>query len=238
MNIAEPTQGLLAKEFLLRPDVLTTALVGLIVLILIFRSVFGSKRNGAKADIALLLGPCDAGKTSLFLTWSMPGKLQKTVTSQSANRGRVLPNCALEIVDYPGHPRLWHGALAMLPRVHKIVYLIDSSAVDVKSVSENLYDLMVSKNLRDDCKLLICRNKTDSRKKIICEDDLVKSINSEIEKLRKSRAQSLDGEQENYLGLVDEDFDLRTHAPISVAFASSSVKSKRIEEIESFLEAA
>ena len=238
MNISEATQWTLSKEFVQRPDVVITALVGLLLLVLIFRTVFSGKRNGSKGDIALLLGPCDAGKTSLFLSWSMPGKLQKTVTSQSPNRGRVLPNCALEIVDYPGHPRLWHGALSMLPRVHKIVYLIDSSAVDVKSVSENLYDLMVSKNLREDCQLLICRNKTDSRKKIISQDDLVKSINSEIEKLRKSRAQSLDGEQENYLGLVDEEFDLRTHAPISVAFASSSVKSKKIDEIESFLEAA
>lgn len=225
-------------ELFQRIDVLVTLIVVILATVFLLRKcLVGYSSNRARGDLALILGPCGSGKTSLFMHWSLPGSKVKTVTSQSPNRGKVLTGCPLEIVDFPGHPRLWHGALSLLPRSQKIVYMIDSTSTDLKVVAESLYDIFVARGLRSDCKLMICRNKTDLSKSCMSESDIVSTLTSEIEKLRKSRSQALDGENahEQYLGVLDEPFDISLHAPIDVTFGSSSVTTNKIAEIESFL---
>ena len=208
-----------------------------IVLLQVFSSTSGKKVSRKRGDIALIIGPCGAGKTTLYYKWSLPGQKVKTVTSQTALRGKVLTGSSLEIVDYPGHPRLRHGAHALLPRAQKIVFLLDATSDDFKSVSEQLYDLLVAKELRADAKLLLCRNKTESSK-ARSESTILKALNDEIEKLRHARSQHLDGENadlDQYLGVSDEVFDIKAHCPVDVAFGSVSAMKGNIADIESFL---
>jgi signal recognition particle receptor subunit beta len=221
-----------------RIDIIVAVIViAFATMLLLRKCVFGKSSNRTRGDLALVLGPCGSGKTTLFMRWSLPNSQVKTVTSQSANRGKVLTGCPLEIVDFPGHPRLWHGALSLLPRAQRVVFIIDATSSDMKAVAESLYDIFVAQGLRDDCKLMICRNKTDISKSCVSESQLVNTINTEIEILRKSRPQALDGENghDQYLGVLDEPFDISLHAPIDVSFGSSSVAKNKIAEIESFL---
>ena len=200
------------------------------------RWTFSAVTRSKKGDLILLLGPCGAGKTSLFYKWSEPSLTRPlTVTSQSANRGNFFNH---QVIDYPGHPRLWHGVLALLPKTSRIVYLLDATAdeTQLKPIAENLYDLLVSKHLQSSrCRMLICLNKTDASKKSL-QETLV-ALNKEMDTLRTSRAQELEGDNaaDQFLGFEDEPFDLKEHAPIKVEFGTCSVLKSRISEIETFI---
>ena len=218
---------------------LVVAIVATIVAtILLFRLLFASKGQSLpRPDLALFLGASGAGKSALFYHWSMPGSQVKTVTSQSPNRGRVLQTCPLEIIDFPGHASLWHGAVALLPRAGRIVYLIDATAdtAALKAIAENLFDLLTAKALRSDTRLMICRSKTDA-KAAKSESAILKILNSELELLRNSRAKALDASEANWLGVDDEKFDLKSHCPVDVTFGESSVKTGNVVDIETFLQ--
>ena len=219
-------------------EIITALLLVLLVSLLLVRIVFARKASHRTPDLILLLGGCGSGKTSLFYRWSSPGHKIATVPSQTANRGKVLPNSTLEVVDYPGHPRLRTGLAPLLARAGKIVYLVDAAAgIDsLKAVAEDIFGLLVAKTLRPDAQLLVCCNKADLPR-AQSPSAVEKILNAEIERLRTSRTQELEGENaaDNYLGVDDEKFDIRSHAPVPVSFATCSVATGRIEDIESFL---
>jgi len=210
----------------------------LLVSILLFKLMSSTTKSltSKKGSLALIMGPSGSGKTALFYKWSMPEIKVKTVTSQALQRGKVLACSSLEIVDYPGHPRLGLGVLSLLDKAQKIVFLLDTSAGDFKLAAEQLYELLVAKELRPDAKLMICRNKTDL-KESKSEQAIVRILNEELEKLRNSRTQHLEGEHptEQYLGVSDEKFDLMIHSPVDVVFGSISVSKGKVEDVEMFL---
>jgi signal recognition particle receptor subunit beta len=222
-------------------ELVVTLVVVVLVTIVLLQTLTSKGAKGfsgrSRGDIALIIGPCASGKTTLFYKWSLPDQKIKTVTSQAPMRGKILRDCPLEVVDYPGHPRLRHGVNSLLPRSQRIVFLIDATNEDYKSMSEQLYDLLVARDLRHDAKLLICLNKTESPK-AKSESAVVNAINQEIEKLRHARSQQLDAdsaETDQYLGVSDEPFDIKAHCPVDVEFGSVSVLKGKIDVIESFL---
>ena len=199
--------------------------------------------SGSSDTAVLLLGPCGSGKTSLFSHLRARPR-PDTVTSQTVNRTVICLDekknqQKIEIIDYPGHPRLWAGAASIVPKVSKIIYLVDACKDPscLKRVAEHLYDLLVLKNLPRSARMLICRNKTDGS--VLIDDECLEAtLNKEIDLLRKSRAQELEGENaaDQFLGFDDEHaFDLKIHAPISIDFGSCSVVKSRISDIEKFL---
>ena len=239
MELAQILKG--ASWVELAATILVVLIATLYLLRWTYRFFFSNDSRHESDGIILLLGPCGSGKTSLFYLWSRSDsgsqKPLLTVTSQSVNRGHVLPE-NLEVVDYPGHPRLWHGALSLVPRAHKIVFLIDatSNINTLKLVAESIYDVLVVKELSPSTRVLICRNKTDL-KSAISQEDLVATLNKQIETLRKSRAQELEGDNaaDQFLGFDDEPFDLTLHSPISIEFGACSVRKGKIGDIERFL---
>ena len=205
-------------------ELIVATLVILVSFIILVRLILSSSKSRGP-DITLITGPCGSGKTLLFHHWQSPEIKIKTVTSQCVNRGKVFGKN--EIVDYPGHPRLRGGLIGFLPRANKIVFLVNE---DLKSASELLYDILVTKSLRPSSKMLIC---TDSTKNI---DSLVKNLNAQMELLRTSRMQGeLEGDIDQYLGVDGEAFDLRTHSPIIVQFGTASVANGQVDDIESFI---
>ncbi len=210
----------------------------IIILVTLFLLVKTRKGSKGLSDVTLLMGPSGSGKTSLFYSWALKGtKDIKTVTSQSINRGMFLDKCDTEVIDCPGHPRLKIMGLKFVPRAKNIVYLIDGNDPEsIRSAGEQIYDILIAKGLRASTRMLLCKNKTDAQK-CVSTERMLELINSEIEKLRTSRAQELEGDNavDHYIGEEGEPFDILTHAPIDVQVASSSVKKRQTSEIESFL---
>ena len=149
--------------------------------------------SNSSETAVLLLGPCGSGKTSLYSHLRARPRAD-TVTSQTVNRTIICldEKKKVEIIDYPGHPRLWAEAASIVPQVSKIIYLVDAckDPCCLKRVAENLYDLLVLKNLPRSTRMLICRNKTDGSV-LINQESLETTLNKEIDLLRKSRAQEL-----------------------------------------------
>jgi signal recognition particle receptor subunit beta len=218
----------------------TAAALILVTLIIFFRFVRTGRSIGylANPEVDLLMGPSGSGKTSLFFSWELKdGKLAKTVTSQTTNRSRFGGSLQRDIVDCPGHPRLRPMGSKMVPRANRIVFLIDGADKEsMRSAAEYLYDIFTAKKLQPKTRMLVCRNKTDS-KQCVSQENMVATINSEIEKLRHSRAQELEGDNaiDQYIGVDGEEFDILKHSPIEVVVGSASVKLRQIQEIERFL---
>jgi signal recognition particle receptor subunit beta len=227
------------KEVLSRYDSSTNleifaAILVLIISFVILYRLTSTSRSGGP-DVTLLLGPCGAGKTAMFFKWQSPKLKIKTVTSQSINRGFVLGKN--EVIDYPGHPRLRGGLSTLIPRARRIVFVVDSASSDeeFKSAAELLYDIFVTKDLRPDTQMLIACNKSDLQGGHSCRE-VEKNLNIHIELLRRSRMQGeLEGDNsiDQYLGVDDEAFDLRTHSPLKIEFASTSLK--KLDDIEFFI---
>lgn len=226
------------KDLVSREAIVIALVIVLITILMMFSTRSGRNRVSGGPEVVLLMGPSGSGKTSLFYSWALPGaKNVRTVTSQSLNRSTFKDKCEYEVIDCPGHPKLRVMGLKFIPRAKYIVYLIDGSdAESIKGASEYVYDIFVTKGLRPTTKMLLCRNKTDVPQSMTNER-MVELMNGEIEKLRTSRAQELEGDNalDNYIGVEGEVFDILKHAPIDVQVGSASVKKGQISEVESFL---
>lgn len=209
--------------------VLVQIVFAILLLVVTVYYLFVSKRKPARKTV-LIVGPCGSGKTALLYHWSLKKRVQ-TVTSQTANRWG-------EIVDFPGHPKLRMGALNLIPQTRRIVYLVDGGCTkeSLKLVAENVYDILTHKKLGKYTKMLICSSKSDLPN-ARTPQELENILNLEIETLRKSRAQELEGDNagDHYIGVDDEIFNLRKHSPIDVEFGKCSVKNKELDVINEFI---
>lgn len=196
----------------------------------------GKKRAVARGDAVLLLGPCGAGKTALF--YALRGKpVPDTVSSLAVNSGSLdVAGAPRPLTDFPGHQRLKAKAMQEVKAARCVVYLIDSTEKQqIRDAAEQLYDLLTYQELIDRrTPILVCASKRDlptSRKETQVEDELTR----EIERMRKSRLQTLDGEDaaDHFLGVEGEAFRF-AHAPVRVDFAAVSVP-KDLAPIRDFL---
>jgi len=140
----------------------------------------------------------------------------------------VLADIPYEIVDYPGHPRLRAGAHSLIPRAHKIVYMIDSNdTASLKSVSENIFDIFTLDSLSPKTQFMICLNKCDIATSKDMEE-ILNIMNKEIESLRKSRP-------DDFVGIEGESFDIMIHAPVPMIIGAASVTKGKLDEVDKFL---
>ena len=89
--------------------------------------------SGPRGAGILIVGPCDAGKTTLFLQLRDRSTRNGTVASMTINEADVnLPSdkssaAPVHIVDIPGHPRLRNHLFdVQAPSARAIVFLVDS----------------------------------------------------------------------------------------------------------------
>jgi signal recognition particle receptor subunit beta len=203
-------------------------LITLMVLVL-FSGMTGKKkkkgRSAKRGDNVLLLGPCGSGKTACFFALR-GGDVPETVSSLDVNRAAAqIGGEERLVVDFPGHQRYKSKAMDEVKNARCVVYLIDSTEKQhLRDAAEQLYDLMTFQELIDRrIPLLVVANKKDipgARKETQVEDELRR----EIERMRKSRVQTLDGDDaaDQFLGIEGEQFKF-DHAPTPVSFVAASI---------------
>jgi len=89
--------------------------------------------SGPKGDSVLLMGPCDSGKTTLFLQLRDGALRTSTVASMQPNEASIRlrsdktrSSRPVHLVDIPGHPRLRRDFDRYVSSARGVVFLVDS----------------------------------------------------------------------------------------------------------------
>eukprot|EP01080_Neovahlkampfia_damariscottae_P005525 gene5525-9342_t len=223
--------------------IIVAILILLIVLYVIKLSLF---KKTTKKDTLLLLGTANTGKTALFFKLKA-GSLFKTYTSTKVNdevfelqKNKEEKDMKYHVVDIPGHQSIRKNQLKHFIGITKsIVFLIDSFDVmsNQNEVAEYIYDLFTNEVVvKNRIPILFVCNKMDIA--ILKSDAIKKQLQSEIEKIRKTRKaqpDSIDGTEVNELDILEgEKFNFDKHSPVEFKFLDVSVaKSKNYDVLYS-----
>eukprot|EP00629_Pelagomonadales_sp_RCC1024_P003913 CAMPEP_0119270024 /NCGR_PEP_ID=MMETSP1329-20130426/7187_1 /TAXON_ID=114041 /ORGANISM="Genus nov. species nov., Strain RCC1024" /LENGTH=271 /DNA_ID=CAMNT_0007270029 /DNA_START=79 /DNA_END=890 /DNA_ORIENTATION=- len=193
------------------------AAVGAFALAALAMASGGSKK---KKPAALLLGPCGAGKTTLYHRL-VDGEAVDAVMSMQAAEGMAGDQ---RVVDFPGHHRLRGPLGAELKRATSIVFVFDASnaAATAKAAAEVLYAVLTGG--REVPVLVLCNKsdvpgaKTPARVKLI--------LAAELETLRKTAGAigAIDGDDAPRATLETggRHFNFDTHSPCPISFLAFS----------------
>lgn len=152
--------------------------------------------SGPRGASVLIVGPSDAGKTTLFLQLRDRSTGKGTVASMQPNEADIkLPSDKpsarpIHIIDIPGHPRLRTVFDVHAPSARGVVFLVDSVDFMPKKseVAEQLYDVITHPVIagRRVPVLLAC-NKADAGVKAHTVDFIRKRLEKEIDTMRSTR---------------------------------------------------
>jgi len=188
------------------------------------------------------MGPCDAGKSLMFLRL-VHKQFALTCSSVKDNKGHFIAKIKdkiLTVVDIPGHERLRtqyldeYGASAL-----GVVFVVDSSTISRKTVAdvaEFLYTILTDPIVFKNCpRVLIACNKQDHD--LAKRHTAVKSmLETEINTLRKTRSGALEstsddsGSDDIFLGREDRDFEFSHMGAFKVSFAECNGKTEEGED--------
>ncbi|PXF43558.1 Signal recognition particle receptor subunit beta [Gracilariopsis chorda] len=235
-------------------DFIMDAIVITAVLLLL-SLLFIPLRSKDKRDTLLLVGISgesdspSVGKTSLF-TVLRDGVFPKygTVPSMQPNQAQIwLPatNLLVNLVDYPGHPRLLYKLTEHLSRAKGIVFVVDGEMFTAQARRDAalLHDVLTNPVVANKATpVLIFINKTDAQK--CAKEATVKvRLQAELDRVRTASASRLrsvgaegkeEGEEERaFLGFENEAFCFE-HAASPVSIASGSAQELDVEGILEF----
>lgn len=235
-------------------DVIIDAIV-VTAILLILSLIFIPLRSKDKRDTLLLVGISgesdspSVGKTSLF-TVLRDGVFPKygTVPSMQPNQAQIwLPdtNLLVNVVDYPGHPRLLYKLTEYLSRAKGIIFVVDGELFTAQARRDAalLHDILTNPVVANKATpVLIFINKTDAQK--CAKETIVKvRLQAELDRIRIASASTLrsvgaegkeEGEEERaFLGFENEAFCF-DHAASPVSFASGSAQELDVEGIVEF----
>ncbi|KAI9251605.1 signal recognition particle receptor beta subunit-domain-containing protein [Sporodiniella umbellata] len=208
--------------------------------ILIILTVLWLKRYVSKETkkTILLMGACDAGKTSLY-TLLRFDENRPTVSSMKENEGSlIVSGKTLDLVDLPGHERVRFRFLDFLPVARCIVFMIDSTTINrqIRPVSEYLYDILVKvQGQYQFMPLLIACNKSDLITALPIEK-IKPMLESELNRLRATRTARVEQseEEDSFIGYEGEDFNFK-QLENETTFVPCSVKNKNIKEVQNWI---
>lgn len=223
--------------------ILVVAYMALQVLQGLTKSALQKRRT--RGQLALLLGQCGAGKTSIFFRLR-DGEEVQTVSSLKPLKDtfQLRPQedaetfGPIEVVDYPGHQRLRGKVAEILKDARCILYVVDSEDKQrLKDVAENLYEILTHPDILElHTPILLACNKVDLATarpdKFILDE-----IDREMEQMRLSRAATLEGQDQadSYLGIEGEKFKLLEHSPCPIQTCRISAKKLQLEPLYDFL---
>ncbi|EFN54587.1 hypothetical protein CHLNCDRAFT_59704 [Chlorella variabilis] len=212
---------------------------------------------GPKGNVVLLVGPCNAGKTTLFHQLAEGSTHLGTVASMQANEaeGPLASEKAagapaarpVRLVDIPGHPRVRGQVERYAGGAAGVVFVVDS--VDFMprktEAAEQLYEVLSQAGLaRRRVPLLLACNKQDQGSKAHTLDFIRKRLEREIDQMRGTRGSLGDvggggGGGAAQLGVRGEPFTFESHARargVRVTTATlSAVDKGGVAEVEAFI---
>jgi len=225
-------------EDVIQGNVVTLSVILSILVVFLTILFFFVRGSSKKRSTILLMGPCDAGKSLLFLRL-VHKQFAMTCTSMKENKGHFIAKIKdkiLTVLDIPGHERLRtqfldeYGSSAL-----GIVFVVDSSTISrltVRDVADFLYtilsDPVVFKNKP---RVLVACNKQDhdmAKRQTAVKSMLETEINT-LRKTRSGRLESIDGDSGSdsiYLGLQDRDFEFSHMGSFKVSFAECNAKTE------------
>jgi len=223
--------------------VLVVAYMALQVMQGLTRGMLQKRRT--RGQLALILGQCGSGKTSIFF------RLREGTEVQTVSSLKVLKDSfelqpqedaekfgPVEVVDYPGHQRLRGKAAEMLKEARCILYIVDSEDKQrLKDVAEHLYEILTHPDILElHTPILLACNKVDLAT-ARPEKFILDEIEREMEQMRTSRAATLEGQDQadSYLGIDGEKFKLLEHSPCPVQMCRISAKKLQLEPLYDFL---
>jgi len=225
-------------EDVVKGNVLTLSIV-LSILVVFLTVVFILRGSSKRRSTILLMGPCDGGKSLMFLRL-VHKCFAMTCSSQKDNKGHfIAKDKILTMVDIPGHERLRaqyldeYGGSAL-----GIVFVVDSSTISRKTVAdvaEFLYTILTDPMIFKNCpRVLIACNKQDHD--MAKRQTAVKSmLETEMNTLRKTRSGRLESTSDDFssdsifLGREDRDFEFSHLGAMKVSFAECVGKSEAEE---------
>lgn len=224
-----------------------------LVIVLFLLAILRVFASGPRGVAVLIVGPCDAGKTTLFLQLRDRSTGKGTVASMHPNEADVkLPYDKasarpIHVVDIPGHPRLRHVFDVHAPSARGVVFLVDSVDFMPKKaeVAEQLYDVLTHPVIAGRrLPVLLACNKADAGAKAHTVDFIRKRLEKEIDGMRSTRgALGGDGAASQAAALSSGSGGLFTFealatvgkGPIVTCAAVSAVDSGGISDVEAFL---
>ncbi|KAA1479209.1 P-loop containing nucleoside triphosphate hydrolase protein [Dentipellis sp. KUC8613] len=123
------------------PGLVTESLFLLLIIVATY-ALWMWAQTHARTGVVLLLGPTDAGKTSILSSLIYRQVLHTHVSLQTNISSILLPNGhTLPVIDVPGHPRMRGQFQEYLSNARAVVFVVDASNVSRigPSVAEHLH---------------------------------------------------------------------------------------------------
>jgi signal recognition particle receptor subunit beta len=226
------------------PEVLVAVLLVLITTVILFGiRLVGRGKRGTQV---LLAGPCNSGKTTLFLQLRYGSATAPTVASMAENettcafkddRGRS--TAPVKVVDIPGHHSSKHRLEKQLGDALAVVFVIDAVDINPHKVeaAELLYEVLFHPSVAARrVPLLIACNKMDLEDQAHSVDFIRRTLEKQLETMRKTKTARIgqDLARHGTAGGADKIFSfagLRN----KVAFGSISALKADIKELHGFV---
>lgn len=237
----EPT----GVEPLLNLDLPTPVGVAIVVVLLtILVGIWLSRRSKSRANSVLIMGPVNAGKTTLFLELKEGGHRNGTVTSMEQNEDTFVPNKAgikkpVHFVDIPGHPRLINVFEQYMGGAAGVIFVLDAAdfLAHGRAIAEQLWALISHPQFSSRrVPLLIACNKYDLGTKAHTDSFIEKRLQREIEEVRSTHS-SLEGDAAAArIGKADESFSFQQlKSKVGIAKISAKLGGSEVEPVYDFI---
>ncbi|GMH44223.1 hypothetical protein BSKO_12157 [Bryopsis sp. KO-2023] len=226
-------------------DIPTPVAVALVVVILtILVGTWLSRRSKSRANSVLIMGPVNAGKTTLFLELKEGGHRNGTVTSMEQNEDTFVPNREgikkpVHFVDLPGHPRLINKFENYMGGTVGVIFVLDAADFldNGRAIAEQLWTVISHPQFSSRrVPLLIACNKYDLGTRAHTDGFIEKRLQREIDEVRSTHS-SLEGDAgAPSVGKGNEGFLFQQlKSKVAIAKISAKLGGKEVEPVYDFI---
>ncbi|XP_059613281.1 signal recognition particle receptor subunit beta [Phlebotomus argentipes] len=221
------------------PDTATLIYTLIAVFITIVLLYVYKKKKTSRTDV-LLMGLCEAGKTSVF-TRLIYREDRETFTSIKENiADYTSKNGFVRIVDIPGHERLRGKFDEFKHQARGVVFVVDSVSVQksIRDVADYLYTVLLEPAIASLPFLILCNKQDETMAKSagVIKSMLEKELNL-VRSTRKNQLESVDSSAKSnvFLGKQGKDFEF-IHISQYVDVLECSVKNQDIGSLTDWLD--
>lgn len=216
------------------------------LLVIVLTALFLFYRRRKKGTVLLIAGPSGAGKTCLWLRLKEGGKSKSTVASLQENDavceipcGRAGQLSKIRVVDVPGHASFRHKLEHFAADSVGIVFLVDAVEITPHrtEASDILFELLTNAEvIRNAVPVLIACNKADLEAQAHSIDFIKRTLEKQIDTMRKTQAASIGttAGKDSKLGKVDKPFTFSS-VKNEVTFASISALLGSLDDVQGFV---